>query len=171
MGYNDHAEAAAQHQVPVRCAIITISDTRTSETDKSGALAQELLTAAGFQVVEYRIIPDEPDQVAEFVQQCIARSDCDAVLTNGGTGIARRDATIEAIAPLLDKKLPGFGEIFRMLSYNEIGAGAMLSRAIAGIAGRTLVFCMPGSSGAVRLAMQSLILPELKHLVWEIARQ
>lgn len=171
MSYNEHTAAAARRDTPVRCAVITISDTRTAETDTSGALMSELLTAAGHQVIHTQIVPDEPEELAEAIHRLVGRADCDAILTNGGTGIARRDATIEAVEPLLDKKLPGFGELFRMLSYNDIGAGAMLSRATAGVAGRTLVFCMPGSSGAVRLALEKLIIPELPHLAWELVRQ
>jgi molybdenum cofactor biosynthesis protein B len=171
MGYSDHTAQAAERDAPIRCAIITISDTRTSETDTSGATIRQLLTAAGHTVVSQQIVPDEPEQLAEAVHQLVSRNRCDAILTNGGTGIARRDATIEAIEPLLDKKLPGFGELFRMLSYSDIGAGAMLSRATAGVAGRTLVFCMPGSTGAVRLALEKLILPEIAHLAWELIRQ
>ncbi|MBA3471145.1 MAG: MogA/MoaB family molybdenum cofactor biosynthesis protein [Herpetosiphonaceae bacterium] len=171
MGYSEHTAHAAERDAPIRCAIITISDTRTTETDTSGAAIRELLTAAGHSVVHYQIVPDEPEQLAEAVQLLVTGKGCEAILTNGGTGIARRDATIEAIEPLLDKKLPGFGELFRMLSYADIGAGAMLSRATAGIAGRTLVFCMPGSTGAVRLALEKLILPEIAHLAWELIRQ
>ncbi len=171
MSYNEHQQAANEQQQPLRCAVITISDTRTVETDKSGALIQQLLTDAGHQISSYQIVPDEPDQLAEAVHTAITSRNCEVILTSGGTGIARRDATIEAIEPLLDKHLPGFGELFRMLSYEEIGAGAMLSRAIAGISGRTLIFCMPGSSNAVKLAMEKLILPELAHLVWELIRQ
>ncbi len=171
MGYIEHSAAAANRDTPVRCAIITISDTRTAQTDTSGATIRELVTAAGHSVVATQIVPDDPEQLAAAIQMWVARTDCDAILTNGGTGIARRDATIEAIEPLFDKRLPGFGELFRMLSYSDIGAGAMLSRATAGVVGRTLVFCMPGSTGAVRTALEKLILPELAHLAWELVRQ
>lgn len=171
MSHMEHQQAAAEHNAPIRCAIITVSDTRTPDTDKSGTIIRDVLTAAGHPIVEYRIMPDEPDDVASYVQKLVQRSDCDVVLTNGGTGITRRDATVEAIEPLLDKVLPGFGELFRMLSYQEIGAAAMLSRAIGGVASRTLIFCMPGSSNAVRLAMEKLIVPELPHLAWELVRQ
>jgi len=171
MGYTEHTAAAANRNTPVRCAIITISDTRTAATDTSGATIRELVTAAGHSVMSLQIVPDDPAQLAAALRVLAARTDCDAILTNGGTGIARRDATIEAIEPLFDKRLPGFGELFRMLSYSDIGAGAMLSRATAGVVGRTLVFCMPGSTGAVRLALEKLILPELAHLAWELVRQ
>lgn len=171
MAYQDHQQAARQREAPIRCAILTISDTRTPETDTSGALARQLLEAAGHLVAAQAIVADEPQQVVAQIRSWQEQGLCDVVLTNGGTGIARRDATIEAIEPLLDKLLPGFGELFRMLSFDEIGSGAMLSRAIGGVAGRTLIFCMPGSTGAVRLAMERLILPELAHLAWELVRQ
>lgn len=171
MTYHDHTQLANQRQEPIRCAIITISDTRTQANDTSGALIREIVEASGHTVTHYQIVRDEPDELAEAIQAAIARSQCEVLLTNGGTGIARRDTTIEAVEPLLDKHLPGFGELFRMLSYAQIGAGAMLSRATAGVIGRRLIFCMPGSSNAVRLAMETLILPELPHLVWELVRQ
>ncbi|HEY1012775.1 MAG TPA: MogA/MoaB family molybdenum cofactor biosynthesis protein [Herpetosiphonaceae bacterium] len=171
MPYQDHQQAASEREAPIRCAILTISDTRTAETDTSGALARQLLEAAGHRVAAQQIVADEPQEVVALIRSWQAAGLCDVVLTNGGTGISRRDATIEAIEPLLDKQLPGFGELFRMLSFQEIGSGAMLSRAIGGVAGRTLIFCMPGSTGAVRLAMERLILPELAHLAWELVRQ
>ena len=171
MGYTDHTHQANQRQEPIRCVVITISDTRTVDTDTSGQLIQTVLHEAGHRVIHYQIVPDEPDELAEAIHQAVIRADCEVILTNGGTGIARRDATIEAVEPLLDKRLPGFGELFRMLSYQEIGAGAMLSRAMAGVVHRRLIFCMPGSSNAVKLAMNALILPELNHLVWELVRQ
>jgi molybdenum cofactor biosynthesis protein B len=170
MGYQEH-EQRAQAEAPkaIRCAIITISDTRTPETDTSGAAIRAALDAAGHMVAHYRIIKDEPAQIAALVSELAAG--CQTILTNGGTGIARRDSTFEAIDALIEKRLPGFGELFRMLSYAEIGPAAMLSRATAGTIGGALVFCMPGSTGAVRLAMEKLIIPELPHLIWETIRQ
>ncbi|WP_054671602.1 MogA/MoaB family molybdenum cofactor biosynthesis protein [Calditerricola satsumensis] len=152
----------------VRCMVVTVSDTRTPETDKSGRLMMELLREHGYVVVDYRIVQDEYDRITRVVREAVARDDVEAVLLNGGTGIALRDTTYEAVRDLLDKEMPGFGEIFRLLSYEEIGAAAMLSRAIAGVCGETAVFSMPGSSGAVRLAMTRLILPELRHVMREI---
>lgn len=152
----------------VRCMVVTVSDTRTPETDKSGQLMMELLREHGYVVVDYRIVQDEYDRITRVVREAVARDDVEAVLLNGGTGIALRDTTYEAVRDLLDKEMPGFGEIFRLLSYEEIGAAAMLSRAIAGVCGETAVFSMPGSSGAVRLAMTRLILPELRHVMREI---
>lgn len=171
MGYKQHQQYATQAELgPIQCGIITISDTRTPETDTSGALVREALVEAGNEVTHYAVIKDEPSVITALIREW-EKDGCQAILTNGGTGIARRDSTFEAIDGLLDKRLPGFGELFRMLSYADIGAGAMLSRAVAGVYGHSLIFSMPGSPGAVRLAMEKLIVPELQHLVWETVRQ
>lgn len=154
----------------VACAVLTVSDTRTPETDKSGQLVHSKLLAQGHRVAAYDILPDDPDQVRQQVQAWIAQSTCEVILLNGGTGVAPRDTTYEAIASLLTKTLPGFGELFRMLSYGEVGSRAMASRAIAGVCDTTLIFCMPGSSKAVALAMDALILPELVHLTTQLQR-
>lgn len=171
MGHAEHQELAQRAGPgPIRCAVITISDTRTPENDGSGAAIRAALTQAGHDVVKYAIVHDEPEQIAALVR-AIAADGCKLIITNGGTGIARRDSTFEAIDGLLEKRLPGFGELFRMLSYADIGPGAMLSRATAGTHGGTLIFCLPGSTAAVRLALEKLIMPELAHLVWETVRQ
>ena len=151
-------------QTAVSCAVITVSDTRTLATDKSGAIAQSLLTAAGHQIAHYQIVKDDPAQIANLVQDLAARLDIQAILLSGGTGIAPRDTTYDAVSRLLEKELPGFGEIFRQLSYAEIGSRAIASRAVAGVCDRTLIFSLPGSSKAVELAVNALILPELIHL-------
>lgn len=163
----EHRAAAPDR---VRCAILTLSDTRTPETDKSGAFIREALTADGNDVVDYRILPDEPARIRELVVQWSQDAGVDAVLTNGGTGISRRDSTYDALTSLLEKRIDGFGELFRMLSFQEIGAAAMLSRAVAGSIGSTIVIAMPGSSNAVKLAMEQLVLPELRHLVYELRK-
>ncbi|MCC5876553.1 MAG: MogA/MoaB family molybdenum cofactor biosynthesis protein [Candidatus Sumerlaeia bacterium] len=163
--------AEAEKHPPVQVAILTISDTRTPETDSSGRLMAKLLTEAGHAVIHQIILPDEPDQIRETVCELAGRGDIQAVLTNGGTGISPRDGTFEAISGILDKTLPGFGELFRMLSWEEVGAAAMLSRAVAGLHGRTLIFSMPGSSNAVEVAMRRLIIPEIAHLAWEVTRK
>jgi molybdenum cofactor biosynthesis protein B len=171
MSHQEHQQRAQAEVAPsIRCGVITISDTRTPETDTSGATIRTLLEAAGHSVARYQVVKDEPDQIAALVRE-LAAGGCQVILTNGGTGISRRDSTFEAIDALIEKRLPGFGELFRMLSYAEIGAAAMLSRATAGLLGSALVFCMPGSTGAVRLAMERLIIPQLPHLIWETIRQ
>jgi molybdopterin adenylyltransferase len=152
----------------VRCFVLTISDTRTVETDASGAAIAQALTDAGHDVVGRRIVRDEPATVREIVRT--ESREAEVILTTGGTGITSRDSTYEAIAAILDKQLDGFGELFRMLSYQQIGAAAMLSRACAGSIGTTAVFALPGSEGAVRLAMEKLILPEIGHVVRELRR-
>lgn len=160
-----HPDSAA---IAINCAVITVSDTRTVETDRSGQLVQQRLSEAGHRVAAYTIIKDEPAQIRAQLEQFGLQSAVDAVIVNGGTGIAPRDTTYDAIAGLLDKTLPGFGELFRWLSYQDIGSRAMASRAIAGVFRGRLIFSIPGSTGAVDLAMQSLILPELRHLVRQI---
>jgi molybdenum cofactor biosynthesis protein B len=153
----------------VACAIITVSDTRTPETDKSGQLIRELLEGNGHTVAEYAIVPDEYEGIGTLLKQAGDDPKVEAILLNGGTGIAGRDTTYEAVRDQLHKEMPGFGELFRFLSYTEdIGAAAILSRAIAGTIGQTAVFSMPGSSGAVRLAMTKLIIPELGHVMREL---
>ncbi len=154
----------------VRCAVITVSDTRTVETDRSGQLIREGLLDRGHEIVHYQIIKDEPDQINDVLDRLVTRVDCDAVIFNGGTGIARRDTTYDTVSRRLDKRLDGFGELFRMLSFDEIGAAAMLSRATAGVIGDTVVFLTPGSSNAVKLAMGKLILPEIAHVVFEMRK-
>lgn len=149
----------------VGCAVLTVSDTRTVADDRSGALIVELLEAAGHRVTAREIVRDEPASIDAAVRKMAADERIDAVLVTGGTGIAARDQTPDAIRGLLTKELPGYGELFRMLSFQEIGAAAMLSRAIGGLVDQTLVLLMPGSTAAVRLAMEQLILPELGHLV------
>lgn len=154
----------------VRCAVLTISDTRSKEDDRSGELVRENLRWRGHDVIAYEIVPDDVLRIIALLREWIARSDVQAIVTNGGTGIASRDNTYEAIVSLLDKQLPGFGEIFRMLSFKEIGAAAMLSRAVAGVVNGTAIFALPGSSNAVTLAMEKLIGPELGHVVLELAK-
>lgn len=155
-------------EITVHCAVITVSDTRTPQTDRSGQLIQQLLVDAGHQVGAYQIIPDEPDRIQSLLKQWCQREDLETLIFNGGTGIAPRDTTYDAIASLLEKTLPGFGEVFRWLSYQEIGSRAIASRAIAGVYQSKLIFSIPGSSGAVKLATEKLILPELIHLVSQI---
>lgn len=167
MSYEEHREMSKD--TPVHCGVLTVSDTRTVDTDRSGALIRRRLEENGMSVDGYQIVPDDADRIGAGIDEMC--SGCEAVLISGGTGISRRDTTIEVVQSRLEKSLPGFGELFRMLSYDEIGAGAMLSRATAGLYRDTLLFSMPGSTNAVRLALDKLIVPELHHLVWEIIRQ
>ena len=167
MSYAEHKREANDR---VACAVVTVSDTRTQATDKSGAMIKDSLAADGHSVCHYEIVPDEASAIRSAIERAVARPECDAVLLTGGTGIAPRDGTPEVVAAMLDKRLDGFGELFRMLSYQEIGSGGMLSRAVAGIAGQKLIFSIPGSTNAVNLAMTKLILPELSHLVYELRK-
>ncbi|MFO0943063.1 MAG: MogA/MoaB family molybdenum cofactor biosynthesis protein [Pirellulales bacterium] len=146
-------------------AILTVSDTRTLETDKSGLFLQQSMDSAGHKVVSRAIVKDVIEQIRGAIRQLASNEFLDAILLTGGTGLSPRDVTPEAVAPLLDAEIPGFGELFRMLSYQEIGAASMLSRAIAGRMGKLLIFCLPGSTNAVRLAAEKLLVPELPHLV------
>jgi len=154
----------------VGCFVLTVSDTKNPETDTSGALLRELLTAAGHRVSGSVIVRDEPAEVARIVRGACTRDDVQAVVLTGGTGITSRDSTYEAVEALLDKRLPGFGELFRMLSFQEIGAAAMLSRAQMGIHARRVVVSLPGSPNACRLALEKLLIPELGHLLREATR-
>ncbi len=151
----------------LRIAVLTISDSRTIETDTSGSLIVTMLGAAGHSVIERKIVPDEPDPMSTLLTLWRERGDIDAALLTGGTGISRRDQTFETISALLTKPLPGFGELFRMLSYAEIGPATILSRAMGGLMGHLVVLVMPGSQAAVKLAMEKIIGPELPHLVRE----
>jgi molybdopterin adenylyltransferase len=165
-----HEEHKAQGPASVRCAVITVSDTRTLETDTGGQGVIVRLTAAGHSVVRREIIPDEPDRMQPLLQELSEQADLDAILMTGGTGITSRDQTYETVSSLLDKPLPGYGEVFRMLSYQEIGPAAILSRAVGGLIGSKVLLTMPGSPAAVRLAMEKIIIPELPHLVREARR-
>jgi molybdopterin adenylyltransferase len=164
-----HQPHPDDRSISIECAVVTISDTRTIDTDLSGRLICQLLQAAGHQIGRYQIIPDESIQIRAELETAIdAVPSIQAIVFNGGTGISARDTTYEAIASVLTKTLPGFGEIFRFLSYQEIGSRAIGSRAIAGTYRDLLVFSLPGSQGAVRLGLEKLILPELIHLVTQL---
>lgn len=163
----EHRAAAPER---VRVAVMTISDTRDERTDRGGAAILAGLESGGHQLMERVILPDEPDSIGRRLAEWAAREDIDAMLTTGGTGISGRDQTLQTVTDLIDTPLPGFGELFRMLSYEQIGAAAMLSRAVGGLVGRTVLLCMPGSTAAVQLAMEKLVLPELNHLVREARR-
>ena len=164
-------EHRAAAPASVACAVVTISDTRTIETDKSGALIIDLLQGASHRVVDRAIVPDEPERIRSLLAGYRLRGDVQAVLLTGGTGISPRDQTFETITAVLTKPLPGYGELFRMLSHQEIGAAALLSRAIGGLVDSIVVLTMPGSTAAVRLAMEKLVLPELGHIVREATKR
>lgn len=163
-------EHTAHAPKSVRCLVLTISDSKTPETDTSGQLIRELLVKAGHQVVRSEIVKDEPAQVQDVVRQGCDDPRVQALILTGGTGITARDSTFEAVEGMLDKRLTGFGELFRALSYEEIGAAAMLSRAQAGVRRGRIIFSLPGSPNACRLALEKLIIPELGHLVREVSR-
>ena len=165
---SEHKRKAAARG-PVSVAIVTVSDTRTAETDVNGRYLREQIEAAGHQVHSTRIIKDEPLQVEAALEE-LAEAGAQAILFNGGTGVSKRDRTYDALDGKLEKTLPGFGEIFRMLSYEQVGSAAMLSRATAGVFRGSIVVSTPGSPAAVKLAWEKLIAPELEHLVWEINR-
>ena len=152
------------------CYVLTVSDTRTESDDQSGRAIIELLTAAGHIVAGHQIVRDEPADVERMLLDQLANADVHVIITTGGTGITSRDSTFEAIDRLLDKGLDGFGELFRMLSFNEIGPAAMMSRATAGVARGKIIVALPGSEDAVRLAMTELLIPELGHLVQQVTR-
>jgi molybdenum cofactor biosynthesis protein B len=165
-----HKQHESQGPPSVRCAVITVSDTRTVETDTGGKTVIDHFTAAGHTLVSRDIIPDEPSRMRPLLISLADRDDVDAILLTGGTGITSRDQTYEIVSSLLDKPLPGYGEVFRMLSYQDIGPAAILSRAVGGLIGRKVVLTMPGSPAAVRLAMEKIIVPQLPHLVREARR-
>jgi molybdenum cofactor biosynthesis protein B len=165
------SQSTTQHRCEspksVRCTVVTISDTRTIETDRGGALIVEMLSAGGHVVSGRRIVPDDPAEIEPLLSELADPNTTDAVLMTGGTGIAARDQTFETVSSLLTKPMPGYGELFRMLSYEDIGPAAMLSRAVGGVLNNVVVLTMPGSVAAVRLAMDKLIVPEIGHLVYE----
>lgn len=167
MGYEDHMKHAAQN---IPCAVITVSDTRTKDTDESGKIIMEKLRLAGHLVGDYRLVRDNVGEIKSAITADLENADVKVIICNGGTGIAKRDVTVEAVCPFLEKRIEGFGEFFRYLSYEEIGIAAMMSRAIGGVAFGKIILCIPGSSGAVRLAMDKIILPQIGHMVWEVER-
>jgi molybdenum cofactor biosynthesis protein B len=154
----------------VRVAVLTISDTRTPETDTGGNVIVELIKEAGHEIPRREIVKDDAPRIEVILQELLSDANVDAVITTGGTGISARDTTYEVVSRVIDKKLDGFGEVFRMLSYEEIGAAAILSRALAGAAGSKFVACLPGSTNAARLATEKLLVPEISHVVFELRK-
>jgi molybdenum cofactor biosynthesis protein B len=167
MSVEDHKSKAPKS---VNLAIITVSDTRTEADDSSGMAIADIMARAGHIIVRRAIVKDEVEEIQKALRELIEDTGVQAVVMNGGTGIARRDVTLEAITPFQEKSIPGFGELFRVLSFNQVGSAAMMSRASAFVTEGKIVFCLPGSEKAVRLAVEKLIAPELGHMVWEAQR-
>lgn len=167
MSAKDHRAAAP---ATVACAVVTVSDTRTEATDRSGDAIAARLEAAGHRVTIRHLVRDDADVIRLLLESHVTSGGVDAIITTGGTGITSRDGTFEVVSDLIERPLPGFGELFRMLSFEQVGAAAMLSRACAGIAGRLVIFALPGSEAAVTLAMDRLIVPELSHVIRELRR-
>lgn len=165
MSVHEHKEKAKKS---ARCFVITVSDTRDETTDTSGQAIMQFLTGDGHQMAGYQIVKDEPAQIEALLNEALGKSEVEAVIVNGGTGIAPRDGTYEVVSRFLEKKLDGFGEIFRYLSYLDIGSAAIMSRAAAGTARGKVLISLPGSKGAVTLAMEKLILPEIRHMVSQL---
>ncbi len=152
------------------CAVITISDSRSEENDETGRRAMDILTHAGHRIEEYRIIPNKAAEIRGLIKDLLGRRDVRLIITSGGTGLGRRDLTVQSVKGLIEKQISGFGELFRYLSYLEIGPASMLSRAVGGVSGRKILFCLPGSRNAMELAMTKLIIPQLAHIAWELDR-
>ena len=165
-----HQEHKSHAPKSIGCMVITCSDTRTPDTDTSGQAIHKLLRQFGHEVVSYHLVKDEPAQITSRIEEGLTNDAVQAIIINGGTGISKRDSTFEAVDAMLEKRLVGFGEIFRYLTYMDIGSSAIMSRATAGIIKGRILFSTPGSENAVRLAMEKLILPELGHLVKELSK-
>ncbi len=167
MSYQEHKAKAPQS---VSCAVLTISDSRTEEQDESGKLIKQKLSENGHRVMFYSILKNEADSIEQKIGELLGQEELQVIITSGGTGVSHKDITVETITPILEKKLDGFGELFRFLTYQEIGTGSILSRAVAGVARGKVILCLPGSLGAANLAMDKVILPEIGHLVREATR-
>lgn len=167
MSYLHHEKMAGQS---LNAAILTLSDTRDKASDKSGKIIKDLLVKAKHKLIDYQIVKEDRDKIKNALLKAINSKEIEAVITNGGTGIGQRDNTIEVVKSLVEKELEGFGEIFRLISYRQIGSAAIMSRAMAGVCKNKLIICLPGSSKAVKLAMERIVIPQLAHMVWEIKR-
>jgi len=167
MGYKEHKDKSPKSVI---CAVLTISSTRTEQDDESGRLIRQKLSQNGHRVTSYCILKDEADSIEKKICELLEEDELQVIIANGGTGVSHRDVTVQAIYPLLEKNLDGFGELFRFLTYQEIGTGSIMSRAIAGVAKGKVIICLPGSPEAASLAMDKIILPEIGHLVREATR-
>ncbi|MFC2020781.1 molybdenum cofactor biosynthesis protein B [Chloroflexota bacterium] len=167
MSYLEHKKGAP---LSVTCAVLTFSDSRTEQDDESGKLLCQKLNEAGHRVLDYAVLKDDSEAIRQKISELLDRDELQVIITNGSTGVSHRDVAVETVSPILEKKLDGFGELFRSLSYQEIGTASIMSRAIAGMARGKVIICLPGSPGAARLAADSIILPEIGHMVREVAR-
>ncbi|UCF08426.1 MAG: molybdenum cofactor biosynthesis protein MoaB [Thermoplasmata archaeon] len=167
MGFEEHKKHA---HGPVACAVITVSSTRSEENDESGKAIISLLNGKGHQISQYSVIKDDVSAITSEIEKALGNQNTQAIIINGGTGISSQDVTVEAVKPFLERELVGFGELFRYLSYKDIGSPAMLSRALAGVCQERIIICLPGSTSACVRAMESLILPELGHMLYELKK-
>ena len=167
MGYHEHKHSAIKN---VNCAVLIISDSRTEQDDESGGLIKQRLTENRHRVVSYCILKNDAESIRKKIDELLAQEEIQVIITSGGTGLSHRDVTVDTISPILEKKLVGFGELFRVFTYQEIGTGSIMSRAVAGVAKGKVILCLPGSLGAATLAMDKIILPEIGHLVREATR-
>ena len=167
MSYQEHKKEAPQ---TVNCAVLVISDSRTEDTDESGKLLREKLGQNGHRVIAYSILKNDSEVIKQKIKELLGQEELQVIITSGGTGVSHRDVTVETVSPIMEKRLDGFGELFRSLSYQEIGTASIMSRAIAGVAGGKIIICIPGSLGAAKLAIDNIILPEIGHMVREATR-
>ena len=167
MSHHEHKELSPKS---VNCAVLTVSDSRTEETDESGRLLKDRLTANGHRVLFYALLKNDAPAIRSTVEELLGRGDIQVVITTGGTGVSHRDVTVETVSPILEKRFDGFGELFRYLTYQDIGTTSVMSRAMAGVAKGKVIISLPGSLGAVTLAMDKIILPEIGHMVREATR-
>ena len=167
MSYQEHKEKAPRS---VNCAVLTISDSRTEQDDESGRLIMQKLNENGHQVMSYAILKNEAESIQKKIKELLEVEEVQVIITGGGTGASHRDVTVETITPIMEKRLDGFGELFRFLTYQEIGTGSIMSRAMAGVVRGKVIICLPGSLGAAELAMDKIILPEIGHMVREATR-
>lgn len=169
MGYKEH-KSKSLWMKKIGCAVLTISDTRTKEKDKSGKFITEKLAARGYDIAYYGIIKNKRRMIREEIWNLSKSKNVHVLITTGGTGIGKKDVTVDAVKPLLDKELVGFGEMFRVLSYYEVGSASIMSRALGGVINGKVIFCLPGALEAVKLAMNKFIIPEIQHMVWEVSK-
>jgi molybdenum cofactor biosynthesis protein B len=167
VSYREHKKGSPQS---VNCAVLIISDSRTEQTDESGKFLKQALSQNGHQVIAYAILKNDSEAIERKIRELLSQDELQVIITSGGTGISHRDVTVETVSSIMEKKLDGFGELFRSLSYQEIGTASIMSRAVAGVIGGKIIICIPGSLGAAKLAIDKIILPEIGHMVREVTR-